>query len=93
VAQAHSISRPQPSAEQSVSQTSNAQQGTQWQQSNQSGADEQQQSGNPNSIVNGPNDWGHSWLRNVDKARSEQPHDVAPLITTHVLLVQQYRFD
>lgn len=29
----------------------------------------------------------------VDKARAEQPHYVAPLITTHVLLVQQFRFD
>jgi hypothetical protein len=45
------------------------------------------------SITNGPNDWVHQWLRNVDTARSEQPHYVAPLITTHVLLVQQFRFD
>jgi len=28
-----------------------------------------------------------------DKARSEQPHYVAPIVTTHVLLVQQYRYD
>lgn len=39
------------------------------------------------------NDWVHRWLRAVDKARSEQPHYVAPLITTHVLLVQQFRYD
>jgi hypothetical protein len=29
----------------------------------------------------------------VDRTREEQPHYVAPLITTHVLLVQQFRFD
>lgn len=46
-----------------------------------------------NSFVNGPDDWVHHWLRDVDKARSEQPHYVAPLITTHVLLVEQFRFD
>src|SRR5579862_1276876 len=40
-----------------------------------------------------PNDWLHKWLRIVDKARSEQPHTAAPLITTHVLLVQQFRYD
>jgi hypothetical protein len=45
------------------------------------------------SITNGPDDWVHHWLRNVDKARSEQPHYVAPLITTHVLLVEQFRLD
>ena len=38
-------------------------------------------------------DWVSRWLRTVDKARAEQPHYVAPLITTHVLLVQQFRFD
>ena len=38
-------------------------------------------------------DWKNRWLRRVDKARSEQPHTVAPLVTTHVLLVQQFRFD
>jgi hypothetical protein len=38
-------------------------------------------------------DWVHRWLHAVDTARSEQPHYVAPLITTHVLLVQQFRFD
>ena len=37
--------------------------------------------------------WVSSWLRMVDKTRTEQPHYVAPLVTTHVLLVQQYRFD
>src|ERR1700676_5689876 len=38
-------------------------------------------------------DWVSQWLRTVDKARAEQPHYLAPLITTHVLLVQQFRFD
>jgi hypothetical protein len=37
--------------------------------------------------------WVTKWLSSVDKARSEQPHYVAPLVTTHVLLVQQYRYD
>ena len=37
--------------------------------------------------------WVTKWLSAVDKARSEQPHYVAPLVTTHVLLVQQYRYD
>jgi hypothetical protein len=45
------------------------------------------------SFTNGPNDWMHHWLREVDKVRSEQPHYVAPLITTHVDLVQQFRLD
>lgn len=38
-------------------------------------------------------DWVHRRLRTVDEVRKEQPHYVAPLITTHVLLVQQFRFD
>jgi hypothetical protein len=38
-------------------------------------------------------DWVTKWLSSVDRARSEQPHYVAPLVTTHVLLVQQYRND
>lgn len=49
--------------------------------------------GDPNSLTNGPHDWVHRWLRKVDEARSEQPHYAAPLITTHPLLVQQFRFD
>jgi hypothetical protein len=35
----------------------------------------------------------HSWMRNVDKARASQPHFVSPIVTTHVMLVQQYRYD
>jgi len=38
-------------------------------------------------------DWVHSWLRKVDGARAGQPHYVSPIVTTHVLLVQQYRYD
>jgi len=38
-------------------------------------------------------DWVHSWLRKVDEARASQPHYVSPIVTTHVLLVQQYRYD
>ena len=49
--------------------------------------------GDPKSLTNGPDDWVHRWLRKVDQARSEQPHYAAPLITTHPLLVQQFRFD
>jgi hypothetical protein len=37
--------------------------------------------------------WIHSWLRAVDTARASQPHFVAPIVTTHVMLVQQYRYD
>ena len=48
---------------------------------------------NNNSWANGPNDWVHKWLHNVDEARKTQPHYVAPLVTTHVLLVQQFRWD
>jgi hypothetical protein len=29
-------------------------------------------------FTDGPNDWVNHWLRNVDKARTEQPHYVAP---------------
>jgi len=39
------------------------------------------------------NDWVHRWMRTVDKARASQPHFVSPIVTTHVMLVQQYRFD
>ena len=39
------------------------------------------------------NDWVHRWTRTVDKARASQPHFVAPIVTTHVMLVQQYRYD
>jgi hypothetical protein len=38
-------------------------------------------------------DWVHSWARKVDEARARQPHFVSPIVTTHVMLVQQYRYD
>jgi hypothetical protein len=38
-------------------------------------------------------DWVHAWLRKVDKARASQPHFVSPIVTTHVMLVEQYRYD
>jgi hypothetical protein len=44
----------------------------------------------PNSSDNG---WVHKWLRKVDEARASQPHFVSPIVTTHVMLVQQYRYD
>jgi len=39
------------------------------------------------------NDWVHSWMRTADEARGSQPHFVSPMVTTHVMLVQQYRYD
>jgi hypothetical protein len=38
-------------------------------------------------------DWVQRWLRTVDEARASQPHFVAPIVTTHVVLVEQYRYD
>src|SRR5215813_1093595 len=38
-------------------------------------------------------DWLHAWLRKVDEARARQPHFVSPIVTTHCLLVQQFRYD
>jgi len=38
-------------------------------------------------------DWVHYWARKVDEARASQPHFVSPIVTTHVMLVQQYRYD
>jgi hypothetical protein len=31
--------------------------------------------------------------RKVDQARASQPHFVSPMVTTHVMLVQQFRYD
>jgi hypothetical protein len=47
----------------------------------------------PITAPHSQDDWVSRWLQMVDKTRAEQPHYVAPLITTHVLLVQQFRFD
>ena len=57
--------------------------------SSQSGSSQNSASGS-NSYQN---DWVHSWLRKVDQARASQPHFVSPLVTNHVLLVQQFRYD
>ena len=38
-------------------------------------------------------DWLTQWIKRVDEARAGQPHYVAPLVTTHVVLVEQYRYD
>ncbi len=37
--------------------------------------------------------WVQKWMRKVDQARAGQPHFVSPIVTTHVMLVQQYRYD
>jgi hypothetical protein len=57
--------------------------------SSQSGSSQNSASGS-NSYQN---DWVRSWLRKVDQARASQPHFVSPLVTNHVLLVQQFRYD
>jgi hypothetical protein len=56
-----------------------------------------QQGSNPIDVnasnTRAQNDWVHSWLRKVDEVRANQPHFVSPIVTTHVLLVQQFRYD
>jgi len=37
--------------------------------------------------------WVAAWTRIAEKARASQPHFVAPIVTTHVMLVQQFRYD
>jgi hypothetical protein len=37
--------------------------------------------------------WVRAWLRIVDEARATQPHFVSPIVTTHIMLVQQVRYD
>src|SRR5258708_26656476 len=37
--------------------------------------------------------WARAWARVVEDARASQPHFVAPIVTTHVMLVQQFRYD
>jgi hypothetical protein len=37
--------------------------------------------------------WVRAWMRIAAEARASQPHFVAPMVTTHVMLVQQYRYD
>lgn len=38
-------------------------------------------------------DWLTRWIKRVDEVRASQPHYVSPLVTTHVVLVEQYRYD
>ena len=38
-------------------------------------------------------DWVRAWFRRVDQARASQPHFVSPIVTTHTMLVQQFRYD
>jgi hypothetical protein len=37
--------------------------------------------------------WVQRWMQTVDEARASQPHYPAPIVTTHVVLVEQYRYD
>src|SRR5437667_12204312 len=37
--------------------------------------------------------WVRALLKTVDEARAAQPHFVSPIVTTHVMLVQQFRYD
>jgi hypothetical protein len=50
---------------------------------------------NPPILATISNDsgWVDTWMRKVDEARASQPHFVSPIVTTHVILVQQYRYD
>ncbi|MDQ1407048.1 MAG: hypothetical protein QOG55_2677 [Acidobacteriaceae bacterium] len=57
-----------------------------------SGSEGNSQSGS-NAEGSNQNDWVHAWMRKADEARASQPHFVSPIVTTHVILVQQYRFD
>jgi hypothetical protein len=58
-----------------------------------SGSEGDSQSGSNASARSNQNDWVHAWMRKADEARASQPHFVSPIVTTHVMLVQQYRFD
>jgi hypothetical protein len=41
----------------------------------------------------GTDGWMAHWIETVDTVRASQPHFPAPLVTTHVALVEQYRYD
>jgi hypothetical protein len=58
-----------------------------------SAAPGQSPSSQNNAKASNKHGWVHEWFRRVDKARSLSPHFVSPIVTTHVMLVQQYRFD
>jgi len=51
------------------------------------------QSGAPTPDASSQGGWLERWMRTVDEARASQPHYVAPIVTTHVVLVEQYRYD
>jgi hypothetical protein len=53
----------------------------------------EQRLGTKPSNGDGRDSWVDAWLRTADKARTLQPHFTAPIVTTHVMLVQQYRYD
>jgi hypothetical protein len=57
------------------------------------GSEGDSQSGSNASAGSNQNDWVHAWMRKTDEARASQAHFVSPIVTTHVMLVQQYRFD
>jgi hypothetical protein len=46
-----------------------------------------------NDAPSNQDNWLQAWMRTVDEARASQPHYVAPIVTTHVILVEQYRYD
>ena len=56
-------------------------------------SEDESQSGATASAGSNQDDWVDAWLRKVDEARASQPHFVSPNVTSHVMLVQQYRFD
>jgi hypothetical protein len=57
------------------------------------GAQAATQDGATASSASTQDDWLTRWFKRVDEARASQPHYVAPIVTTHVLLVEQYRYD
>jgi hypothetical protein len=62
---------------------------------NDSGVDNAADTQDPPSLATNSSriDWVHRWLHKVDEARASQPHFVSPIVTNHVMLVQQYRYD
>jgi hypothetical protein len=56
-------------------------------------AQEATQSATATPDASNQDDWLTQWFKRVDEARASQPHYVAPLVTTHVVLVEQYRYD
>jgi hypothetical protein len=51
------------------------------------------QNGTAPSDASKPEGWLDRWMHTVDDARASQPHYPAPIVTTHVVLVEQYRYD